>query len=104
MADLKHTPGPWLVANSNSWRRIVSSHDGNVCEPITQRDGHPDLHFRNGGENGPDARLLVASPDMLDALKAVLSDIHEYQGTISLGTLALVSAAIAKAEGGNNAG
>jgi hypothetical protein len=69
---LSHTPGPWLIATSNSFRRIVSRDHGGVCEPITQNDGHPDLHFRNGGPEGPDARLLAAAPDLLAALKAVL--------------------------------
>ena len=40
-----------------------------VCEPVTQRDGHPDLLFRNGGEKGPDARLIVAAPLMLAELR-----------------------------------
>ena len=66
-----HTEGPWIVATSNSWRRIVSlGHGGmqSVCEPITQNDGHPDLHFRNGGADGPDAHLLCAAPTLLAAL------------------------------------
>lgn len=66
-----HTPGPWLVATSNSWRRIVNWRHEPVCEPITQRGGHPDLHFRNGGENGPDARLIAAAPEMLRALQSI---------------------------------
>jgi hypothetical protein len=63
-----HTPGPWLLATSNSWRRFESRDGLQVCEPIQQRDGHPDLHFRNGGQDGPDARLIVAAPDLLAAL------------------------------------
>jgi hypothetical protein len=39
-----------------------------VCEPVTQQDGHPDLHFRNGGADGPDARLIAAAPDLLAEL------------------------------------
>lgn len=59
-----------------------------------------------GDDDEPALRLEAADTldEMLDALKAVSSDIHTHQGTISLGTLALVNAAIAKAEGGNNAG
>lgn len=68
-----HTPGPWLVATSCSWRRIVSRDHGPVCEPIVQHpDNHPDLFFRNGGEDGPDACLIAASPDLFDALSAII--------------------------------
>lgn len=63
--SMNHTPGPWELWTSNSWRRITSRATGStVCEPVTQRDGHPDLYFRNGGEDGPDARLLVAAPEL----------------------------------------
>lgn len=64
MAD--HTPGPWMIATSNSWRRILSRDGESVCEPIKQNDGHPDLYFRNGGEDGPDARLIAAAPGLLE--------------------------------------
>lgn len=72
-ASGKHTPGPWLIATSNSWRRIVSRDSGNVCEPIKQNDGHPDLHFKNGGPDGPDACLLAAAPDLLEACEEALN-------------------------------
>jgi len=72
----QHTPGPWIVATSNSWRRIVSAHrTESVCEPVKQNDGHPDLYFRNGGADGPDARLIAAAPELLAACKAIV----EYQ-------------------------
>jgi hypothetical protein len=68
------TPGPWILATSNSWRRFVTRDRMTpVCEPITQNDGHPDLHFRNGGEQGPDATLIAAmSPEAVLALVAVV--------------------------------
>lgn len=66
---MSHTPGLWLMATSNSWRRIVNDRGVSVCEPITQRDGHPDLYFRNGGEDGPDARLILAAPKLLALLR-----------------------------------
>lgn len=61
-----------MVANSNSWRRIVAVPMQSVCEPITQNDGHPDLYFRNGGADGPDARLIAAAPDLLEAVIQLL--------------------------------
>jgi hypothetical protein len=71
MSDTKFTPGPWMIATSCSYRRIVSRSGEGVCEPITQcSDGHPDLHFRNGGFTGPDAHLIAAAPDLYEALEA----------------------------------
>lgn len=94
----KHTPGPWVVATSNSWRRIVSSRGGVVCEPITQPDGHPDMHFRNGGEDGPDARLIASAPELLEALVNGLKDIRAH-GRVTNDTEELMRAALAKARG-----
>jgi len=72
------TPGPWIIATSNSWRRIVTAIDmTSVCEPVVQRDGHPDLHFSNGGFSGPDACLIEACNPA--AMKAVLAYIAELQ-------------------------
>src|SRR5690606_13258634 len=65
--------GPWLVATSNSWRRIVNQRGETVCAPCTQPDGHPDLTFPNGGADGPDARLLIAGPELLAAAKAAIA-------------------------------
>ena len=56
----EHTKGRLQLWTSNSFRRFGTSEGWPVCEPITQNDGHPDLHFRNGGADGPDARRLVA--------------------------------------------
>lgn len=65
MSQNKHTPGPWIIATSNSYRRILSFNGSPVCEPTIQRDGHPDLSFANGGQDGPDARLIAAAPELL---------------------------------------
>lgn len=93
---MSHTEGPWELWTSNSWRRITSRATGStVCEPVTQRDGHPDLFFRNGGAEGPDARLLIAAPDLLAACKAALGA-FEHNNAIDWNDL---ERAIAKAEG-----
>lgn len=105
MADLKHTPGPWTT-DSEFGTAIIAANGvtvASVLNPINARKSQQPVPT-DLDEVRANARLTVAAPEMLDALKAVSSDIHKHQGTISLGTLALVSAAIAKAEGGNNAG
>ena len=61
-----HTPGPWKLWTGCSWRRFGSEATGTeVCVPTVATDGHPDMSFPNGGQDGPDARLLTAAPDML---------------------------------------
>lgn len=66
------TPGKLELWTSNSFRRFGTSGDsksGPVCEPVTQRsDGHPDLHFRNGGPDGPDARRMLACWNACDGV------------------------------------
>jgi hypothetical protein len=60
--DAEPTPGPWQIATSCSYRRIVNDRMSPVCVPTVQSaDGHPDLYFPNGGANGPDARLIAAA-------------------------------------------
>ena len=103
----KHTPGPWLLATSNSWRRFVSNSpehgNASVCEPIKQSDGHPDLFFKNGGEDGPDARLIAAAPDLLEALKDLEAHIRGLRmvqdGFIPKKKVDAARAALRKAEG-----
>lgn len=63
-------PLPWMMATSNSYRRIVrADRYEEVCSPVKMPDGHPDLWFPDGFE-GPNAKLLVeaanALPELLD--------------------------------------
>lgn len=75
--NASHTPGPWKIWTSCSFRRISSEatgNDGDVLHAVVQRsDGHPDLCFPNGGFTGPDALLIVAAPELLAALKLCAS-------------------------------
>lgn len=57
---MKHTEGKLELWTSNSYRRFGIRGGAPICEPIKQNDGHPDLYFRNGGPEGPDARRFVA--------------------------------------------
>ncbi|WP_244828470.1 hypothetical protein [Caballeronia sp. TF1N1] len=105
----KHTPGPWSIWTSNSYRRIGSDapRGGEVLCGSVQRDGCADLYFPNGGYEGPDARLVTAAPDLLASLRTTVSML---QGTLLIITdkdaramakeaIAEARAAIAKATG-----
>lgn len=64
----KHTPGPWILFDGCSWRRIRTADYKNiVCEPTIASDGHPDMIISE-----EDARLICAAPELLEALKALL--------------------------------
>lgn len=94
------TPGPLVLATSNSWRRIVTEHGRPVCEPIKQPDGHPDLHFRNGGPDGPDARLLIAAynaaPALLAEVEALRAALTKLLGATSKATAKRAALATAR--------
>ena len=73
---MAHTPGPWQMWTSCSFRRISSQRGGDgdvLCAVVQHSDGHPDLYFKNGGFDGPDARLILAAPDLLAALQALVA-------------------------------
>lgn len=71
----KVTPGPWELWTSCSWRRFGSRDGKHVCEPIVHhRDNCPDLHFNNGGPDGPDAALIALAPTMAGAILALESE------------------------------
>lgn len=113
MNKATHTPGPWVIFTSNSYRRIGSESTGHeVVSPITQADGHPDTFFPNGGAEGPDARLITAAPDLLEACREAVFLFAHGVGAMSADTenrdrnieeakriKAKVEAAIAKAGG-----
>jgi hypothetical protein len=72
-----HTPGPWLVWTSNSWRRIRGPNHEVVCEPIVQHDGHPDLSFGDYPQADANSKLIVAAPDLAKACATVAVQIND---------------------------
>jgi uncharacterized protein (UPF0335 family) len=42
---------------------------------VQRSDGHPDVHFRNGGYTGPDARLIAAAPDLLAEIERLRAEV-----------------------------
>lgn len=101
MSNPKHTPGPWIVQTSCSYRRIGNNMgDGNVLYACKQPDGHPDLNFPNGGFDGPDARLIAAAPDLLEALMLMVEQFTKTPSTLKDSEARCKAhAAIAKATG-----
>ena len=84
-----HTPGPWSWWTSCSFRRLSATNAGDVLHAVIQRgDGHPDIHFPNGGCDGPDARLIAAAPELLDGLKFLY---RAYVNTLEAGRDRIIS-------------
>ena len=60
---LQHSPGPWSIANdADGWDNIVDADDRRIAE----------VDSCSGGKD-PDARLIAAAPELLEALELMLS-------------------------------
>jgi len=115
MAGEKHTPGPWRT--TQTWSSLQFSGEYGVEAPTPEGPGHPTPnatgfyamalpppHGRDPESRATqkaNAHLIAAAPDLLAALKSVISS---RGGVMALGksdarTVAVL-AAIAKAEGG----
>jgi len=85
-----HTPGPWKI-NTNcqpaeypEWFEVVSEYNAKYRRMVV-----------NGHCGEANARLIAAAPDLLEALRDMVSD----HASLSEATLAFARAAIAKAVG-----
>jgi hypothetical protein len=85
----QHTPGPWaILERAEDSRTHISNGAHIVCTLGTTRtDGSPN--------HSPNARLIAAAPDLLDALQAVC-DAYGDRDTL---LMAQCKAALAKAKG-----
>ena len=80
-----HTPGPWEVFNSHTGPYVIdSAEQGAICK----------LEWCLEAE--ANARLIASAPELLAALKRLLSDVIV---CYDVGVLREARAAIAKAEG-----
>lgn len=92
----RQTPGPWL-SKELAWQ-YDGSHALMWCDKSKGGEHWRRLDEQcNGRFSAPDARLLAAAPDLLDALKGLLgiTDFHELFGSKT----EAARAAIAKATG-----
>jgi len=75
MGEVKHTPGPWRLrtnrhtaTNGESWGWVSENTDANISLPGLSR-------FEWQGDTGrANARLIAASPDLLEALRDAVAD------------------------------
>lgn len=99
-----HTPGPWAVKADSICPQVLSDSIGTgyygILASVTQRDPHP----QHGGgipmaTTLANARLIAASPDLLNMLQRMLDETSG-GGVPCLLTLEHARNAIAKATGG----
>lgn len=88
MAETKHTPGPWQL-HAGTGLDLVAGPDG---VPVMAND-RPSLELL------ANARLIMAAPELLEALRFVLAHAFEAKWSGDERALHLVEAAIDKAEG-----
>ena len=89
---MPHTPGPWRVtARSNCMIDVL--HDNNTKGAITQALCRVQARDSWVAEAEANARLIASAPDLLEALRDMVSD-HE---CLSEATLRFARAALAKA-------
>ena len=104
MTEVKHTPGPWLIEEDDHEEEfeIYPQKDGppplgRWAEICTVKDYH--------GSPKANAHLIAAAPDLLEALKAAVSALewwereHQCCSGATDEQMAIINAAIAKAEG-----
>jgi hypothetical protein len=108
----KHTPGPWHVPTGPFVTGLtVETRADEVTIPCPGSGGamsHTttvcNLDWHGTAEWEANARLIAASPDMLDALQEARVQVAILQERLGIedtgsGTLSIIDAAIAKAEG-----
>lgn len=88
MKKTKHTSGPWSVED-----RKVRSYD------IISADGTNVAVVKDVPKNLANARLIAASPTLLETMKAVLNDYRRPEWRNMKKNIEAMEAAIAKTEG-----
>lgn len=100
----KHTPGPWGIQNptagNNQDYRVASY---GKFELVSIVPAATDIPWEERAKN---AQLIAAAPELLEALKGILTYLPPSRSTDRLANEALEMAALAiqKAEGSTNAG
>jgi hypothetical protein len=108
MSAPKFTPGPWVADMSGECANVRHPDGGLIAQAAFLRGRMGWAGRRSADEVGANVRLMAAAPELLEALSAI-NDCISYSDTMQrwvlLGNertrpaLALVRAAIARAEG-----
>lgn len=95
MTDVKHTPGPWFLEQTDSalWIGVEKAAGGKVGDVITSLEYGSDYNPWHNEVALANARLIAAAPDLLAMLKVAqlwldIDGRYDMQG---------INAAIAKA-------
>jgi hypothetical protein len=101
MAEMKHTPGPWVVRHEFN----VMARRGKVSEGLVASSGGFSDNTDGGAhhhENVANAHLIAAAPDLLAACKDLLRAYGIQAGCPSRELVDRAHAAISKAQGHAN--
>jgi len=105
MSTLEHTYGPWKVWTLPQYFGVFGDNDFDPTElVVVASDGEADpwtiARVVDGqpGENGPDAQLIAAAPELYEALKLLLNDLRP-GGEVQYEHIRQGLRAIEKAEG-----
>ena len=95
-----HTPGPWTAQHNGVYWQIDSKRDGQVGDVCASNTIFRDQELLSEKETAviaeANARLFAAAPELLEALRDIVSD----HAALSPATLAFARTVIAKATGG----
>lgn len=94
-----HTPGPWVLHKRDDEdeatmvKHVGENNDMFVC--VTN------VNWRYPKENAANARLIAATPDLLEALKDMIAEFSadEFGGEAQINTCWKAKQVVAKAEG-----
>lgn len=78
MNELKHTPGPWISAVSEKANRAINIYAGSPFIDSTPVVAYALPLFDKRNERDANALLIAAAPDLLAALKALVTEIRAY--------------------------
>ena len=101
MNESKHTPGPWMWNGKDMPFADIEDAHGDVIAGVNECDRDDDAQAR--AEERANARLIAAAPELLAALRGIMSTDDLSRNDWPSDTMAILTiarAAIAKVEGG----
>lgn len=75
------TPGPWGFGNTASYERLILGEGGKnryVCHVTIEQIGGGFIAQSMEAEREANARLIVAAPDLAEALRVMVADFGDY--------------------------